>query len=155
MDHVCEGRHSDANRVIAITLMRAPSALLSKFRKSEEFFMNWANAHRGFGLAAIAALAACSTTTPNVVAVEDNAYRVRVVGAPYESQADTNLRALNAAHAYCGTLAKHVMFRQSVESSDGSWSKQEDLTFVCMDAKDPAYMRASVEREPAIAASQQ
>ncbi|HEY2675330.1 MAG TPA: hypothetical protein VGI65_00070 [Steroidobacteraceae bacterium] len=116
--------------------------------------MRWSNVHLVFGLVAVAALAGCAATAPGVVAVGDDAYRVRVVGARYETQTDTNLRALSAADAYCDTLAKHVMFRQSVESSDHSWSpKQEDLTFVCMDAKDPAYMRASVEREPSVVAA--
>jgi hypothetical protein len=118
--------------------------------------MRWSNVYRVFGLVAVAALAGCAATAPGVVSVGDDAYRVRVVGARYETQTDTNLRALSAADAYCDTLAKHVMFRQSVESSEHSWSpKQEDLTFVCMDAKDPAYMRASIEREPSVAAAKQ
>ena len=104
---------------------------------------------------ALAALAGCAATAPGVVSIGDDAYRVRVPGAPYETQADTNLRALNVADAYCDKLAKHVMFRESTESSEHSWSpKQEDLTFVCMDAKDPAYMRASVERESSVASAQ-
>jgi hypothetical protein len=108
------------------------------------------------GIAAFAVLAGCAATAPAVVPAGDDAFRVRVSGARYETQADTNLRALNVADAYCDKLAKHVMFRQSSESSEHSWSpKEEDLTFVCMDAKDPAYMRASVEREPAVVAAQQ
>jgi hypothetical protein len=52
-------------------------------------------------------------------------------------------------------MGKHVMFRQSTETSEHVWSpKQEDLTFVCMNAQDPAYMRAAVEREPAVVAKQ-
>jgi hypothetical protein len=44
---------------------------------------------------------------------------------------------------------------QSTETSEHAWSpKQEDLTFVCMDAKDPAYMRAAVERDPPVIAQQ-
>ena len=78
-----------------------------------------------------------------------------VPGARYETQADTNLRALSLADAYCDKLAKHVMFRESTESSQHSWSaKQEDLTFVCMDAKDPAYMRASIEQNSSVVAQQ-
>ena len=108
------------------------------------------------GIAAFVALAGCAATSPAVVSSGDEAFRVRVSGARYETQADTNLRALNIAEAYCDKSAKHVMFRQSSESSEHSWSpKEEDLTFVCMDAKDPAYMRASVEREPAVVAAQQ
>jgi hypothetical protein len=52
-------------------------------------------------------------------------------------------------------MAKHVMFRQSTETSEHAWSpKQEDLTFVCIDAKDPAYMRAAVERDAPVVAQQ-
>ena len=107
------------------------------------------------GIVAFAALAGCAATAPAVVPVGDDAYSVRVPGARYETQADTNLRALSLADAYCDKLAKHVMFRESTESSQHSWSaKQEELTFVCMDAKDPAYMRASVEHEPSVVAQQ-
>jgi|SRR5271170_915071 len=118
--------------------------------------MKFGSAQCVLGIAAFAALAGCAATAPGVVSAGDDAFRVRVSGARYDTQADTNLRALNVADAYCDKLAKHVMFRQSSESSEHSWSpKEEDLTFVCMDAKDPAYMRASVEREPAVVAAQQ
>jgi hypothetical protein len=118
--------------------------------------MKFADAQCVLGIAAFAALVGCAATAPAVVPAGGDAFRVQVSGARYETQADTNLRALNVADAYCDKLAKHVMFRQSSESSEHSWSpKQEDLTFVCMDAKDPAYMRASVEREPAVVAAQQ
>jgi hypothetical protein len=107
------------------------------------------------GIVALAGLAGCAATAPAIVPAGDNAYSVRVPGARYETQADTNLRALNLADAYCDKQAKHVMFRESTESSQHSWSaKQEELTFVCMDAKDPAYMRASVEHEPSVVAQQ-
>ncbi len=102
----------------------------------------------------MSALAACASAPPGVVPSGD-AYRVSAYGARYQTQADTNLRALSLADEYCGKMAKHVMFRQSTETSGHSWSpKQEDLTFVCMDATDPAYMRAAVEHAPAVVAQQ-
>lgn len=117
--------------------------------------MKSGNAPCLLGIAAFAALAGCAATAPAVVPVGDDAYGVSVPGARYETQADTNLRALSLADAYCGKLAKHVMFRESTESSQHSWSaKQEDLTFVCMDAKDPAYMRASIEQNSSVVAQQ-
>jgi hypothetical protein len=117
--------------------------------------MSCRNAHRVFGTFALAALAACAATRPAVVPVGEDAFRVRVSGEAYETQADTNLKALNVADAYCGKLAKHVMFRQSTEINDHTWSgKQEDLTFVCMDTKDPAYMRPSVEHAASVVAQQ-
>jgi hypothetical protein len=118
--------------------------------------MKFGSAHCVLGIAAFAALAGCAATAPGVVSSGDGAFRVHVSGARYDTQADTNLRALNIAEAYCDKSAKHVMFRQSQESSEHSWSqKEEELTFVCMDARDPAYMRASVEREPAVTTAQQ
>jgi hypothetical protein len=101
------------------------------------------------------ALAACATVPTGVVPAGPDAYHVSVFGARYETQTDTNLKALAVANEYCNKMAKHVMFRQSTESSEHAWSpKQEDLTFVCMDAKDPAYMRAAVERDQPVVAQQ-
>jgi hypothetical protein len=100
------------------------------------------------------AMAGCATA-PSGVVPNGDAYHVSVHGARYETQTDTNLKALNVANEYCDKMAKHVMFRQSTETSEHSWSaKQEDLTFVCMDAKDPSYMRAAVERAPPVVAQQ-
>lgn len=100
------------------------------------------------------ALAGCATAPSGVAPAGQDAYHVSVFGARYETQTDTNLKALRVASEYCDKMAKHVMFRQSTESSEHAWSpKQEDLTFVCMDAKDPAYMRAAVEHDPPVVAS--
>jgi hypothetical protein len=101
------------------------------------------------------ALAGCATVPTGVAPAGEDAYHVSVFGARYETQADTNLKALAVANEYCSKMAKHVMFRSSTESSEHSWSpKQEDLTFVCMDSKDPAYMRAAVEHTPTVIAQQ-
>jgi hypothetical protein len=101
------------------------------------------------------ALAGCATAPGGVVPAGQDAYHVSVFGARYETQADTNLKALQVANEYCNQMTKHVMFRQSVETSEHAWSaKQEELTFVCMDAKDPAYMRAAIERKPPVIAQQ-
>jgi len=108
-----------------------------------------------FGLIASATMTGCASTPSGVLPAGEDAYRVSVVGARYETQTDANLKALNVAHLYCDQMGKHVMFRQSTESSNHAWSpKQEDLTFVCMDAKDPAFMRAAIERDPPVVAKQ-
>jgi hypothetical protein len=107
-----------------------------------------------FGIVA-SAIAGCASTPSGVVPAGEDAYRVNIVGARYETQTDTNLKALSVANQYCEQLSKHVMFRQSTESSEHAWSpKQEDLTFVCMDSKNPAYMRAAVERDPPVVAKE-
>jgi hypothetical protein len=101
------------------------------------------------------ALAGCATAPSGVVPAGQDAYHVSVFGASYETQADTNLKALRVANVYCNQMAKDVMFRQSTETGAHAWwRKQEDLTFVCMDANDPAYMRAAVERDPPVVAQQ-
>jgi len=103
-------------------------------------------------MAASAALAGCAAAPPNVVPAGD-AYQLSVSGARWESQTDTNLKALKAAADYCDKQSKHLMFRESTETGDHSWlPKQEDLTFVCIDSNDPGYMRASVQHEPAVVA---
>jgi hypothetical protein len=101
------------------------------------------------------ALAGCATAPSAVVPAGQDAYHVSVSGARYESQADTNLKALQVASEYCNQTAKYVMFRQSTETGQHAWwPKQEDLTFVCVDAKDPAFMRAAVLRVPPVIAQQ-
>jgi hypothetical protein len=101
-------------------------------------------------------VAGCAATPIGVQPVAQNAYHVNVIGARYETQTDANLRALNIANQYCEQMGKHVMFRQSTESSDHAWSpKQEDLIFVCMDAQDPAYMRAAVEHVSPVVAKEE
>lgn len=118
--------------------------------------MKSAKSQWAFGLMASALMAGCATTPNGVIPAGEDAYHVSVIGQRYETQTDANLKALGIAHQYCEQLGKHVMFRQSTESSEHAWSpKQEDLTFVCMDAKDAAYMRAAVERDTAVIAQQE
>ena len=99
--------------------------------------MRRGNINRMLAIIACAALAGCVSAPPKVVPAGNDAYRLSVSGARYESQADTNLKALNIASDYCAKLGKHVMFRQSTELGDHSWDpKLEDLTFVCSGAWD-------------------
>jgi hypothetical protein len=107
------------------------------------------------GLIAVAALAGCATTAPPVAAVGEGAYHLSVTGARYDTQAVTNFKALSAANVYCGTMGKQLMFRQSTETADHTWSpKKEDLTFVCIDSKEPGYMNAGTQRDSAVVAQQ-
>jgi hypothetical protein len=107
------------------------------------------------GFIAFATLAGCASTPSGVIPAGQDAYHVSIVGARYETQTETNLKALSVANQYCDQLGKHVMFRQSTESSEHPWSpKQEDLIFVCMDEKDPSYMRAAVEHDPPVVAKE-
>jgi hypothetical protein len=111
--------------------------------------------HSLLGLIAAASLCGCAATRPPVTPVSDDAYHVRTSGARYETQADTNSKALAAANDYCGEQGKQLMFRQSTETAAHAWSpKAEDLTFVCIDAKDPGYMNAANKRDSAVVAQQ-
>jgi len=111
--------------------------------------------HSLIGCIAALSLCGCAATRPPVTAVNDAAYHVRTTGARYETQADTNLKALAAANEYCDTQGKQLMFRQSTETSAHAWSpKAEDLTFVCIDAKDPGYMNGAIRRDAAVIAQQ-
>jgi hypothetical protein len=132
----------------------AVNAALSCAVKTEGAHMKYPKTLWMIGIMA-SALAGCATAPSGVVPAGQDAYHVSVYGARYETQADTNLKALKVANEYCNRMAKDVMFRQSTETSEHAWSpKQEDLSFVCMDARDSAYMRAAVERDPPVVAQQ-
>ena len=101
-----------------------------------------------FAVLAVAALAGCADAPPKVAPLGENAYQLSVVGKPATRQADSNDRAIAAATDYCAQRGQQVLFRQSQESGEHTWSpKREDLTFVCMNANDPAYMHAGLKRE--------
>lgn len=106
-------------------------------------------------LIAVASLAGCMSTRPDVRPVGHDAYQVHTTGARYDTQADTNFKALTVANEYCGSQNKQLMYRQSTETAAHAWSpKAEDLTFVCIDAKDPGYMNAGAHRDAAVVAQQ-
>jgi hypothetical protein len=117
--------------------------------------MRRSNTYHLAGIAALLALTGCAATSPSVTPVGRDAYHLSVAGQRYELQSDVNAKALNAANDFCIKKNQHVMFRQSTESGDQLWSaKREDLTFVCMDANDPAYMQASIKHESPVVAQQ-
>jgi hypothetical protein len=75
-----------------------------------------------FGIVAAGAMAGCASTPTGVIPAGPDAYHVSVFGARYETQTDTNLKALGIANQYCDQMGKHVMFRQSTETSEHAWS---------------------------------
>ena len=122
---------------------------------NKEYLMRQGTLQTLMGLIAVASLYGCAATRAPVTPVSDDAYHVRTTGARYETQADTNLKALAVANEYCGIQGKQLMFRQSIETAEHAWSpKAEDLTFVCIDAKDPNYMNAANRRDSAVIAKQ-
>jgi hypothetical protein len=106
------------------------------------------HANRIVGLMTAAALAGCAGAPPKVAMLGDNTYQLSVNGTRAATQADINFKALLAASDYCGQFGQQALFRKSRESGEHIWSpKREDLTFVCMSANDPAYLRAGLKRE--------
>ena len=97
-----------------------------------------------------AALTGCAAMHPQVEDAGDGAYHLSTTGTRVNSQTDVNLRAVSAAIDYCGAMGKQMLFRSSHESGEHSFSaKREDLTFVCMNGADPAYMNAGLKRDEA------
>ena len=116
--------------------------------------MHTGKLHSLMGLIAAATLVGCVSTRPEVAPMGD-AYHVHTTGARFDTQANTNFQALTVANEFCGSQNKQLMFRQSTETAAHAWSpKAEDLTFVCMDATDPSYMRAAIEHAPTVDAQQ-
>jgi hypothetical protein len=104
--------------------------------------------NHAFALLAVAGLTGCAGAPPKVASVGENAYQLNVVGRPAASQADANEKAITAATGYCAQMGQQVLFRKSQESGEHTWSaKREELTFVCMSANDPAYLRAGLKRD--------
>jgi hypothetical protein len=115
---------------------------------NEESCMRRIHVNGIVGLMAAAALAGCAGTPSKVTSLGDNTYQLSVNGTRAATQADTNFKAFLAASDYCGQLGQQALFRQSQESGEHIWSpKREDLTFVCMSANDPAYLRAGLKRD--------
>jgi putative hemolysin len=145
----------DVQKLCAVSRLRGRRARYRELDKECVMRRDKSNRVLAFTMAALAGLAGCASAPPSVVPAGNDAYQLRVSGARYESQADTNIKALAIASDYCAKRDKHLLFRQSTESGEHSWApKQEDLTFVCSDANDPELVRASAHSEAGIVAQQ-
>ena len=88
-------------------------------------------------------LAGCVTVGSSVVPVGKDTYQMSMTGVGFATQANTNIKALNAANEYCDKLSKHMVPKTSAESGVYGWSpRQDNLVFMCLDANDPAYLNA-------------
>jgi hypothetical protein len=97
--------------------------------------MRSATRYRLSMLLCLTAAGGCATAPHQVVPVGQDAYRVSVSRPSFASQSGTNLKAFDAASAFCDKMGEQALFRQSQESGVHSWSpKREDLTFVCSSA---------------------
>jgi hypothetical protein len=100
---------------------------------------------------AIVALGGCATIASNVVPIGKDTYQLSMTGVGFATQANTNVKALKAAGAYCDSLGKHLMFQHASESGVYGFSpRQDNLVFLCLDANDPAYVRGNIHSDAAM-----
>jgi hypothetical protein len=98
----------------------------------------------------VALLAGCVTVPSNVVPIGKDTYQLSMTGVGFATQANTNVKALQEANAYCDKLGKHMVFQHNGEAGVYGWSpRQSNLTFLCLNADDPEYTRAKVADAPA------
>jgi hypothetical protein len=93
-------------------------------------------------------LGGCVTVGSQVVPVGKDTYQLSMTGVGFATQANTNIKALQAANDYCNKLGKHMVPRQSAESGVYGWSpRQDNLVFLCVDESDPAYTNAKANKD--------
>ena len=93
--------------------------------------------------AALALLAGCATFGSQVVPIGKDTYQLSMTGVGFATQANTNIKALAAANAYCSNLGLHMVPKNSGESGVYGWSpRQDNLVFMCLQANDPRYVNA-------------
>jgi hypothetical protein len=86
-------------------------------------------------------IAGCATIGSAVVPVGKDTYQMSMTGVGFATQANTNIKALEAANEYCDKLGKHMVPKTSAESGVYGWSpRQDNLVFMCLDANDPKYL---------------
>jgi hypothetical protein len=103
----------------------------------------------------LASLFGCATVQSGVVPVGKDTYQLSMTGVGFATQANTNIKALKAANAYCDKMNKHLVFQHSSESGVYGFSpRQDNLVFLCLDANDPAYARTNVQHDPAVVIQQ-
>ncbi len=102
-------------------------------------------------MAATAVVAGCVTVPSNVVPIGKDTYQLSMTGVGFATQANTNMKALQQANAYCDKLGKHMVFQHNGEAGVYGWSpRQSNLTFLCLSADDPEYKRVKVTDAPVV-----
>lgn len=94
--------------------------------------------------AAALLITGCVTTASKPVPVGKDTYQLSMTGVGFATQANTNMKALEAANAYCDSLGLHMVPKNSAESGVYGWSpRQDSLVFMCLTADDPRYVNAA------------
>jgi hypothetical protein len=103
------------------------------------------NGIRLTGATVVALVAGCVTVPSNVVPIGKDTCQLSMTGVGFATQANTNVKALQEANAYCDKLGKHMVFQHNGEAGVYGWSpRQSDLTFLCLNTDDPEYVHAKV-----------
>ena len=103
----------------------------------------------------LTALAGCATISSDVVPVGRDTFQLSMTGVGFATQANTNIKALKAANAYCEKMGKHMVFQHNSESGVYGFSpRQDNLVFMCLNADDPEYARTKVQRDPDVVIQQ-
>ena len=97
----------------------------------------------------------CATIASDVVPIGRDTYQISMTGVGFATQANTNVKALKAANAYCAKMGKQMMFQHSSESGVYGFSpRQDQLVFMCVSESDPAYARTGAQRDPDVSIQQ-
>src|ERR1700692_4920894 len=100
---------------------------------------------------AILTLAGCVTVPSTVVPVGKDTYQLSMTGVGFATQANTNVKALQAANQYCDKMGKHLVLQHNGEAGVyGGSPRQANLTFLCLNADDPDYVRAKVQLDATV-----
>jgi hypothetical protein len=85
----------------------------------------------------------CVTVPSKIIEVGPDTYSLNMTGVGFATQGNTNIKALSFASAHCESLHKKLLVKQSTENGVYGWSpRQNQLTFQCLKADDPAYIQS-------------
>lgn len=86
-------------------------------------------------------IAGCVTMGSEPVSVGADTYQMSMTGVGFATQANANIKALNAAGDFCERKGLHMVPKNSSESGVYGWSpRQDSLVFMCLRADDPRYL---------------
>jgi len=95
-------------------------------------------------------VAGCATISSDVVPIGKDTYQLSMTGVGFATQANTNIKALKRANAYCSQMRKQMVTQHSSESGVYGFSpRQDQLVFMCVSADDPAYARTQTQSSSA------
>jgi len=99
-------------------------------------------------LLVVTLVAGCATISSDVVPIGKDTYQLSMTGVGFATQANTNIKALKAANAYCDKTGRHMVLQHSAESGVYGFSpRQDQLVFMCVEDNDRAYPKVGENHE--------